>query len=142
MSSNPPEGSALDPATLLAISVIRRCVAGDCVPLVDKTLRDFVPTPHRCHDNVREWVALYPKYQQVRGFLVANQPHNDTTIVISHSVVADTDGTLCDITPNDAEFRYPFVRHTGTNEEFELIAAKEPFMLEVPNALLRSLGVI
>lgn len=134
--------SALNPATLLAISVIRRVIAGDCVPLVEKTLRDYNPTPHRCHDNVREWVALYPKYQHVRGFLVANQPHNDTTIVISHSVVADTDGTLCDITPSETEFRYPFVQHVGTNEEFELIAAREPAWLEVPNSLLRKLGAI
>jgi hypothetical protein len=127
----------------LAISVIRRCVAGDCVPLVDKTLRDYQPTLHGCHDNVREWVALYPKYQHVYGFFVANrQPISDGTLVIPHSAVADTDGTLCDITPSELDVRYPFVRHVGTPGEFELIAAPEPFTLEVPNSLLRKLGVI
>lgn len=134
--------SELTPAMSLAISVIKRCVAGDCVPLVEKALRDYQPTPHRCHDNVREWVALYPKYQQVRGFLVANQAETDTSLVIAHSVVKDTDGTLCDITPTDAFFRYPFVTHLGSLEEFNLIAAQEPFMLELPNALLRKLGVV
>src|SRR5271163_4324616 len=115
----------------LAISVIERCVAGDCVPLVEKSLRDFQPTPHRCHDNVREWVALNPKFRHIRGFLVANRlPISDGTLVIAHSAVADTDGTLCDITPSELEVRYPFVRHLGTTEEFELIAATEPYTLE------------
>lgn len=129
----------ITPELRLAISVIRRCVAGDCVPLVEKTLRDFQPTAHRCHDNVREWVRLYPKYQHVRGFLVANrQPITDGTLVIAHSAVADVDGTLCDITPSELDVRYPFVRHFGTLEEFDLIAGHEPFMLEVPNHLLRA----
>lgn len=132
----------LAPAMRLAISVIRRCLAGDCVKLVEKTPTFYQPTPHRCHDNVREWVTLYPKYTHVRGFLVANQAAIDTSIVIAHSVVADTDGTLCDITPTEAEFRYPFVRHVGTLEEFELIAGREPFTLEIPNALLRRLRVV
>lgn len=135
--------SELGPAMSLAISVIRRCVAGDCVPLVEKTLIRYDPTPHRCHDNVREWVALHPEFQHVRGFLVANrQPISDGTLVIPHSAVADTDGTLCDITPSQLDVRLPFVRHVGTPEEFELIAAHEPFTLEVPNGLLRHLGVI
>lgn len=120
----------------------RRCIAGDCVPLVEKALRDYRPTPNRCHDNVREWVVRYPKYQHVPGFLVSNQREFDTTLVVAHSVVADTDATLCDITPNDADFRYPFVRHVGTNEAFELIAARTPFMLEVPNSMLRQVVTI
>jgi hypothetical protein len=133
----------LDPAMRLAISVIERCIAGDRVPLVPKTLRDYDPTPHLCHHNVREWVALYPKYKHVYGFFVANrQPISDGTLVIAHSAVEDTDGALCDITPSELDVCYPFVRHLGTLEEFDLIAEKEPFTLEVPNALLRELGVI
>lgn len=62
--------------------------------------------------------------------------------MIAHSVVAGTDSTLCDITPSELDVRYPFVRHVGTLEEFELIAASEPFTLEVSNSLLRRLGVI
>jgi hypothetical protein len=127
----------------LAISVIRRCVAGDCVELVEKTLTAYQPTPHLCHDNVREWVARYPQFQQIYGFFVANRrPISDGTLVIAHSAVADTEGALCDITPSELDVRLPFVRHLGTIEEFDLIAAREPFTLEVPNSLLRSLGVI
>jgi|KBSMisStandDraft_5_1062788.scaffolds.fasta_scaffold250264_3 hypothetical protein len=134
--------SEVDPATLLAMSVIRRCIAGDCVPLVDKTLIKYDPTPHRCHDNVREWVKLHPKFKHVYGFLVANQRDIETSVVIAHSAVEDTDGTLCDITPSESEYRYPFVRHLGTEAEFELIAAREPAFLEIPNLLLRRLSVI
>ena len=134
--------SELDPALTLAVSVIRRALAGECVELKEKVLRDYVPTAHLCHENVREWVKLYPKYKHVYGFLVANQREIDTSIVIAHSAVEDIDGALNDITPNDAKCRYPFVRHVGTEAEFELIAGKEPFFLEVPNSLLRELGVI
>lgn len=132
----------LDPATNLAVSVIRRALAGESVELVEKVLTHYEPTAHRCHDNVREWVKLYPKYKQVNGFLVANQQAIDTSIVIAHCAVEDTEGTLCDITPSDAMYRYPFVRHVGTEAEFELIAGREPFLLEIPNHLLRRLGVI
>jgi hypothetical protein len=87
--------SELDPATKIAVSVIRRAVAGEGVELTEKVFRDYEPTTHRCHDNVREWVKFYPKYKHVYGFLVANQREIDTSIVTAHS---DTDGTLCNIT--------------------------------------------
>jgi hypothetical protein len=74
--------------------------------------------------------------------LVANQRAIDTSIVIAHSAVEDPSGTLCDITPSETMYSYPFVRHVGTKAEFELIADKEPFFLEIPNSLLRKLGVI
>src|ERR1700738_3971108 len=112
--------SALDPATLLAISVIRRAVAGEGVELRQKVLRHDDPTAHRCHDNVREWVKLYPKLKHVYGFFAANQ--GATSVVIAHSAVEEPDGTLCDITPSESKCRYPFVRHVGTEAEFELIA--------------------
>jgi hypothetical protein len=55
---------------------------------------------------------------------------------MAHSVVRAPDGSLHDITPNELEVSYSFVPHTGTQEEFELIAAVEPFTLEVPHSLL------
>jgi hypothetical protein len=132
--------SALDPATLLAIRVIRRAVAGEGVELRQKVLKHYEPKAHRCHDNVREWVKLYPELTQVYGFFVANG--GATSLVIAHSAVEEPDGTLCDITPSDSIYRYPFLRHLGTKDEFELIAGEEPFMREVSNGLLRELGVI
>jgi hypothetical protein len=130
--------SNLDPAMRLAISVIQRCVAGEGVQLVQKTLTHYEPTLHLCHDNVRQWVKLYPKYTHVYGFFVADRrPISDGTLVIPHSAVGAPDGSLNDITPSELEVAYPFVRHVGTAEEFELIAAIEPYTKEVPNSLLR-----
>lgn len=127
----------------LAMSVIQRCVAGEGVELKQKTLTRYEPTLHRCHENVKEFVEKYPGYCQVRGFLVANrQPIADTTLVMAHSAVGAPDGSLNDITPSALDDRYPFVPHLGTDQEFELIAAAEPFMVEVPNAFLRELSII
>lgn len=36
---------------------------------------------------------------------------------------------------------YPFVPHVGTPEEFKLIAAAEPHMVEVPNSLVRQFAL-
>jgi hypothetical protein len=129
--------SELDPATLLAISVIKRAVAGECEPLEQRGLKHYEPTLHRCHDNVREFVAMHPECKHVFGFLVAQRKALDDTLIIAHSAVRTPDGLLVDITPSESEFRYPFVPHVGTPEEFELIAGSERFMVEVPNSLVR-----
>jgi hypothetical protein len=132
--------SNLDARTLLALGVIRRCLAGEGVELKQMTLTHYEPSLHRCHDNVREFVEKYPAYTQVRGFFVANrQPLADTTLVIAHSAVGAPDGTLNDITPSELDVRHPFVLHDGTLEEFESVADSEPFMVEVPNDLVREL---
>lgn len=131
----------IDPALSLAVNVISRAAAGEGVELRVMELKKLTPTAHLCHDNVREWVELHPEHKHVRGFLVANVDP-DATLVVAHSVVEDTDGTLCDITPSDAKYRYTFVRHPGTLAEFELIAGQEPYTLEVPNQLLRELGIV
>ena len=127
----------------LAITIIRRCLAGEGIELEQKTLMHYEPTPHRCHDNVREFVEKYPACTHVRGFLVANRlPIADTTLVMAHSAVGAPDGSLNDITPSELNVWYPFVRHTATSDEFEIIAAFEPFMVEVPNSMLRELSII
>jgi hypothetical protein len=130
----------LDPRFRFAVGIVRRCLAGEGIELQQKELKRYEPTVHRCHDNVREFVEKYPACTHVRGFLVANrQPIADTTLVIAHSVVGAPDGSLHDITPSELDASYPFVPHTGTPEEFELIAASDPFMVEIPNDLLRDL---
>jgi hypothetical protein len=126
----------LDPAMRVALSVIKRCVAGEGAPLVERTLKHYDPTLHRCHDNVREFVEKYPECKQVFGFLVAQRQMLDDTLVIAHSAVGTPDGLLVDITPSESEFAYPFVPHVGTLEEFDLIAV-DPFMVAVPNSLVR-----
>jgi hypothetical protein len=127
--------SDLDPAMRLAISVIKRAVAGEGAPLEERTLKHYDTTPHRCHDNVRAFVALYPECGHVFGFLVAQRELFDDTLVIAHSAVRTPDGALVDITQSESEYRYTFVPHVGTPEEFELIAAP-PYMVGVPNTLV------
>jgi hypothetical protein len=137
------ESPHFDPRLQFAIGIVRRCLGGEGIELQQKVLKYYEPTLHRCHDNVREFVEKFPECRHVRGFLVANrQPIADTTLVIAHSVVGAPDGSLNDITPSALEVSYPFVRHTGTLDEFERIAAAEPFMIEVPNAILRNLSMI
>ncbi len=125
----------------LAVGVIQRCLNGEGVQVQLKTLRRFNATPNRCHDNVREFVAMHPECKQVFGFFVAPMPISNGLLVIPHSVVGAPDGSLNDITPSELDVLYPFVPHVGTDEEFKLIAAVEPFTLEVPHRLLDSLGV-
>jgi hypothetical protein len=62
---------------------------------------------------------------QVRGYVIF-----DLRFVLgvwqvqAHSVVELEDGTLIDITPSGVSRPYPFVRHTGTEEEFaEMVRA-------------------
>jgi hypothetical protein len=131
--------SAVDPAIALAVKVISRLVVGEGVELRQMDLTNLDATVHRCHDNVREWIKLHPEHKHVYGFLVADQ--GATSVVIAHSAVEDTDGTLCDITPSESDYRYTFVRHVGTEAEFDLIDGKERSMLEIPNRLLQKLGV-
>lgn len=59
--------------------------------------------------------------KHVFGFLVAQRPILDDTLVIAHNAVGMPDGLLIDITLSEAEFSYPFVPHVGTFEEFDLI---------------------
>ncbi len=137
------ESPHFNPRLQFAIGIVRGCLGGEGIELQQKVLKYHKPTLHRCHDNVREFVEKFPECRHVRGFLVANrQPIADTTLVIAHSVVGAPDGSLNDITPSELEVSYPFVRHTGTLDEFERIAAAEPFMIEVPNAILRNLSMI
>jgi hypothetical protein len=137
------ESPHFDPRLQFAIGIVRRCLGGEGIELQQKVLKYYEPTLHRCHDNVREFVEKFPECIHVRGFLVANrQPIADTTLVIAHSVVGAPDGSLNDIRSSEIETSFPFVRHTGTLDDFERIAAAEPFMIEVPNAILRNLSMI
>jgi hypothetical protein len=42
--------------------------------------------------------------------------------VMAHSLVEIEDGSLIDIPPHGASRPYPFVRHIGTDDEFEEFA--------------------
>ncbi len=108
----------------LARSVVGRL--GEQVRLVRMAARigDWQPVPNYCHDNVREWVARMPHHKQVYGFIVFDARQAIGCIqVMAHSAVEDESGALCDITPNDAARDHPFIRHSGTEQEFARFAA-------------------
>jgi hypothetical protein len=77
------------------------------------------------HRNVDWWVHNPTNSRAVRGwvffdliqasFFFGRRPFVRFT---AHSVVEDADGTLYDITPSRASRRYPFIRHEGSEEEF------------------------
>jgi hypothetical protein len=73
------------------------------------------PRCRNCHSNVDTWVAENPKCKPVRGWLVISDG-----LLNAHSVVADTDGVLFDITPQPVS-GLRFFRHPGTESEFRAL---------------------
>jgi hypothetical protein len=82
---------------------------------------DWVPEAHHCHANVKLWVHHSPSHKRIRGFVLFG-PMLGVWRVMAHSLVELEDGTLVDITPHGASQPYPFVRHIGTDDEFEEFA--------------------
>jgi hypothetical protein len=97
---------------------------------------DWLPQPKFCHDNVAIWVARSPQHKHVCGYLIFDLRILGVWRVQAHSVVELEDGTLIDITPNDASQLYPFVRHCGTKEEFVEMA--RVMVVDVPTLLRAS----
>jgi hypothetical protein len=82
---------------------------------------DWLPLAHHCHANVQMWVHHSPAHKRVKGFVLFG-PEFGVWKVLAHSLVELEDGRLVDITPHGASQQYPFVRHIGTDEEFEEFA--------------------
>ena len=84
---------------------------------------DWKPTPKFCHANVDVWVLRSPEYATVRGWVVFNQSHplipQSRFRFVAHSVIEASDGRFLDITPSLASQPYPFIRHSGSTEEFD-----------------------
>jgi hypothetical protein len=123
-----------DNLVALARKIIARVDPGTIAPPFKVSLQDatgnvlWEPTPHNCHSNVDTWLsnrpASSPKYSSVFGFVIVPpmpiwRPYWD---VIAHAVIEAEDGALMDITPSRAEYVYPFVRHVGTVEEFQMFS--------------------
>jgi hypothetical protein len=127
---NTPVGR--DAIARLAISVAKR--RHQSVILRHKVARigDWAPTVNRCHDNVAIWVAKRPQHKHVRGFIYMDlRPNAQCIRLMAHSAVETEDGTLWDITPHESSIDYPFIRHLGTDEEFELFGRVAYFDLPV-----------
>jgi hypothetical protein len=80
---------------------------------------DWLPVAQHCHANVDIWVHRSPAHKRAKGFVLIG-PEFGVWRVLAHSLVELEDGTLIDITPQSvSEYRFPFVRHIGTDKEFE-----------------------
>lgn len=120
-----PGESDADQAALrrIAESVLGRL--GDQVRLKRKTARigDWEPKVHECHDNVKYWVERNPEHKHVFGFVLFDlRALNGCLRISAHSVVEDENGVLCDITPHDALEDHPFIRNTGSMDDFIVLA--------------------
>jgi hypothetical protein len=74
------------------------------------------PEANKCHENVERWVEENPDCVAVRGWL------DSGGLLDAHSVIADADGRLFDITRRNP--RLLFVRHEdGDGDFFALLPA-------------------
>lgn len=111
----------------LGASLYERRMSGVFVPGIEipAGYQGWRPVENRCHDNVQVWTAGRPEHKAVRGFLFFDLARAMPYVWFNaHSVVETEDGSLIDITSSQASQRYPFIRHTGGDELFELAGAR------------------
>jgi hypothetical protein len=91
---------------------------------------DWSPKPHACYANVDTWVRMCPDYRAIRGWVAFDQTmlRPPKFHFAAHSVLQFPDGTLFDITPSGVSIPYPFIRHPGTNEEFDALRQHHQIM--------------
>jgi hypothetical protein len=94
---------------------------------------DWKPVPRFCHANVDTWVWRCPEYQAVRGWVIFDFRNGPPVTrshfqFVSHSVIAAPDGRLLDITPAQISQPYPFIRHPGTNDDFDRLVRQPDIM--------------
>jgi hypothetical protein len=95
------------------------------------------PQMHYCHENVRDWVKYNPQHKHVFGFVFFDLSRFGYVEFQPHSVIEMEDGTLVDITPHQASDDYPFLRHTGSDDEFAAAAAVMRLRLNVCDLSMR-----
>jgi hypothetical protein len=113
----------------VAASVVSRRGEAVFVPFCKVGMRgapgeaDWEPQPKHYHANVAAWVSRCPQHKHIRGYGIFDlRLLYGVWQVHAHSVVELEDGRLIDITPSGVSQLYPFVRHLGTDEEFEAMA--------------------
>jgi hypothetical protein len=122
----------MDAIARLAKSVVKRLDQSVILRRIVAHIGEWTPTVNRCHDNVAIWVAKEPRHKHVYGFIYMDlRPNAQCIRLMAHSAVETEDGTLCDITLHQASIEYPFIRHLGTDEEFELFGRIGHFDLPV-----------
>lgn len=90
------------------------------VPFVEQSLAGLILLEHECHGNADNWVLRNPGSKAVRGWIYFNA----LGLFTAHSVVEVENGMLIDITPSKTSQRYPFIRHPGSEDEFNELVEK------------------
>jgi hypothetical protein len=113
----------------LAKSLYARRHEAVVVPYEAKTIVSGPPIERDCHRNTDRWVMERADHKAVRGWMVFDFNRTSEGLLpncrfTAHSVVETPDGKLFDLTPAPhASKRYPFLRHQGSNGEFEAIVS-------------------
>ena len=102
------------------LAVYARRQEGVLVRRANASIGGWRPRPHYCFDNVEAWISHKPAHKPVLGYSYFNCLPWGLNFVrfVPHALVEVEDGGLVDITPHGASDEYPFIRHTGTRDEF------------------------
>jgi hypothetical protein len=95
-----------------------RASSAAIIPFREVWLKAGAPQYNKCHENVAAWVEENAGHKPVRGWLVMG------LLLNAHSVVADIDGAMFDITPLQTPQRLPFLPHLGSESEFRALPAE------------------
>lgn len=102
--------------TALAAHLLNRLKRGEAERVAHATREqhgEFNAEPSKCHENVNRWCTGNPGHRAVRGWIVTS------TLFDKHSVVDRGPDGLLDITPLHDRSHTNFLRHIGSQEEFD-----------------------
>ncbi|WP_146120218.1 hypothetical protein [Paraburkholderia sp. BL21I4N1] len=117
-SSRTPDQKRRLAATLALLAVTARRV----LRFADK-FDGWTPTLGGCHQNVDRWVESHPGHKAVRGWLdVSFLATPAARRFTAHSVVADENGDLFDVTLGSSDLECSFILHPGSDDDFRYYA--------------------
>lgn len=92
------------------------------VPFMQVTVGGCLAKPKNCHENVNLWVEENPTYSCVRGWLCLDGgPLSPFVLFLAHSVVADSNGALFEVTPLDSTEPRPFLPAHLSEDDFAYV---------------------
>jgi hypothetical protein len=101
------------PLAAILLGRLKRGEAERVLHATAKYLNGFEAEASKCHENVNRWCAENPGHRPVRGWIITS------TLFDKHSVVDRGAEGLLDITPLRDRSCTDFLRHVGTEEEFD-----------------------
>ena len=105
----------------LAVRLLERLKGGETEQVPHATQEElcgFHAEASKCHENVNRWCIQNPAHRPLRGWIVTS------TLFDKHSVVDRGPNGLLDITPLRDRSHTDFLRHVGSQEEFDSFPAQ------------------